>query len=49
MIYDAYHHFSQEKINEYPQTDFKGYIGQIVCNDFKLTIKIMERIYKKQV
>lgn len=39
MIYDAYHHFSQEKINEYPQTDFKGYIGQIVCNDFKLTNK----------
>lgn len=37
MIYDAHHHFSQEKINKYLQTDFKGYIGQIVCNDFKLT------------
>lgn len=37
MIYDAHHHFSQEKINQYPPTDFKGYIGQIVCNDFKLT------------
>ena len=39
MIYDAHHHLSQEKINQYPQTNFKGYIGQIVCNDFKLTNK----------
>ena len=39
LVFDAHHHFKDEKILPYPQTDFKGYIGQIVCKDFTLTNK----------
>ena len=39
MIYDSHHHFKDEKVNPYPQTDFQGYIGQIVCNNLNLTNK----------
>jgi protein O-GlcNAc transferase len=37
LIFDSHHHFKNEKIEPYPKNNFQGYIGQIVCNDFKLT------------
>lgn len=37
FIFDRFHFFKDEKNNKYSETEFDGYIGQIVCNDFKLT------------
>ena len=37
MVYDSHYHFPKENVLPYVETEFNGYIGQIVCNDFELT------------
>jgi hypothetical protein len=34
LIFDNHNHFKNEKLLNIPETNFKGYIGEIVCDNF---------------
>ena len=48
IIFDSHHLYSDEKINSFPKTNYKGFIGDVICNNFeeiynKYNIKITEK------